>query len=210
MSAGAPYEDRVLEAARRLGVATLYEASGVDCALDPGIRPVWKGAAMAGPAYTVRCRPCDNLPIHHAMAAAPAGCVLVVDCEGVLAGYWGEVLAVAAQARGLAGLVIDGGVRDIVQMEALGFAVFSRGVATHRTAKHSPGLVDVPIVIAGVPVSPGDLIVADADGVIALAPDVLDKALAGGDQRVAAEDEIMAALRAGRTTLDLFRLPVRA
>lgn len=198
-----------IQAALSFGTATLYEASGVDCALDPGLRPAWRGAKLAGRAYTVRCHPSDNLPIHHAMARAEAGHVLVVDCGGVLAGYWGEVLAEAALARGLTGLVIDGGVRDVDQMEALGFPVFSRGICVRRTAKHSEGLIDVPLTMAGVAISPGDLIVADVDGIIALSPPQVAATLEASARRMEKEEAIIARLRAGETTMQTFSLPER-
>ena len=199
-------QERSAEAAV-LGTATLYEASGLDIALDPVIRPVWRGAALAGAAYTVRCHPADNLAIHHAMERVEAGQVLVVDCGGVLAGYWGDVLATAAQARGVAGLVIDGGVRDVDQLEAMGFAVFSRGVSVRRTAKHMPGRIDVSIEVAGVLVRPGDLVVADTDGVVVLPSDALDGTFERAHARVAKENAIKAELASGRTTRDLFALP---
>lgn len=201
--------DEAVATAAALGTATLYEASGIDCALDPAIRPVWRGARLAGPAYTVRCHPADNLPIHHAMERIEAGAVLVVDCGGLLAGYWGDVLATAAQQRGVAGLIIDGGVRDVDQLEAMGFPVFSRGVSVRRTAKHMPGLVDVPMDVAGVPVSPGDLVVADSDGVIVLPARQIAPTLERGQARVAREGAIKAELARGRTTRDLFALPER-
>lgn len=195
--------------AAALGTATLYEASGLDVAMDSGMRPVWPGATLAGPAYTVRCHPADNLPIHHAMERIAPGQVLVVDCGGVLAGYWGDVLATAAQARGVAGLVIDGGVRDVDQIAAMRFPVVARGVSIRRTAKHMPGLIDEEIVIAGVRVRPGDLIVADTDGVVALPVEAVSGTLERSRARAAKEDAIKAALVAGRTTRDLFALPER-
>lgn len=198
-----------IEAARRLGAATLYEASGVDCSLDPGIRAVWAGAVAAGPAYTVRCHAADNLPIHHAMERIARGAVLVVDCGGVLAGYWGDVLTTAAQERGVAGLVIDGGVRDVAQIRDLGFPVFSRGVSVRRTVKHAQGLLNVPMVIGGVSVSPGDLIVADEDGVICLAAGSVSAVVGRGEARARKETAIVAELRAGRSTVEIYSLPDR-
>jgi len=199
----------MIETARRLGAATLYEASGVDCSLDPGIRAVWVGALAAGPAYTVRCHAADNLPIHHALERVPQGAVLVVDCGGVLAGYWGDVLTTAAQERGVAGLVIDGGVRDVAQIRDLGFPVFSRGVSVRRTVKHSPGLLNVPLVIGGVCVAPGDLVVADEDGVISLSAASVAAVLERGEARERKEKGIVAELRAGRTTVEIYSLPAR-
>lgn len=200
----------MIEAARRLGAATLYEASGVDCSLDPGIRAVWVGAVAAGPAYTVRCHAADNLPIHHAMERVPAGAVLVVDCGGVLAGYWGDVLTAAAQERGVAGLVIDGGVRDVAQIRDLGFPVFARGVCIRRTVKHAQGLLNVPIVIGGVSVAPGDLVVADEDGVISLAAASVAAVVERGEARARKETAIVKELRAGRSTVEIYSLPSRS
>lgn len=190
-----------------LGVATLYEASGLDIACDPGIRPAWPGASLCGPAFPVRCHPADNLPIHHAVERTAPGDVLVIDCGGWLAGYFGDVLATFCRARGVAGVVIDGGTRDVDALAA-GFPVFSRGVSVRRTSKHAPGLVGVPIVCAGVPLAPGDLVVGDVDGVAVIpagrVPDVLEAARAR-----AQEERIMAALRAGQTTVKLYDLPRR-
>jgi 4-hydroxy-4-methyl-2-oxoglutarate aldolase len=200
--------EQVAEAAA-LGTATLYEASGLDVAMDPAIRPVWRGAALAGAAFPARCHPGDNLAIHHAMERIEPGSVLVVDCAGVLAGYWGDVLATAAQARGVAGLVIDGAVRDIDQLEAMRFPVFSRGVSILRTGKHMAGRVGAPIEVAGVLVRPGDLVVADADGVIALPAEAIAGTLQRAHARVAKEQAIKAALIEGRTSRELFALPER-
>ena len=111
----------------RHGTSTLCEASGLPTALDYNIRPVWPGATLAGAAFPLRCAPGDNLAIHLAVAQAEPGDVLVVDGHGYIAGYWGEILTVAAQARGIAGLVIDGGVRDLAALESHKFPVFARG-----------------------------------------------------------------------------------
>lgn len=197
--------------ALRMGTATLYEASGYDCALDPGIRPVWSGdgASVAGRAYTVRCHPADNLPIHHALERASKGDFLVIDCGGVLAGYWGEVLTEAAQARGIVGLIIDGGVRDVAEMTAMKFPVYSRGICIRRTSKHAAGIVGKPITIAGQYVSTGDLIVADIDGVIALPPEKVSATLEASEKRLAREVDIIGKLREGASTTELYGLAKR-
>lgn len=109
-----------------LGTATVYEASGLDCALDPAIRPAWRGASVTGPAFTVACPAGDNLAVHRALESVSPGNVLVVAAGGALFGYWGEVLTVAARARGVVGLVIDGGVRDAAAVECLAFPVRAR------------------------------------------------------------------------------------
>lgn len=188
------------------GTATVYEAAGRDCALDPALRPVWKGARLAGRALPVRCHPADNLALHRALEHALPGDVLVVDGGGELCGYWGEVLAVAAQQRGVAGLVIDGGVRDTVELERLAFPAFSRGVCVRRTGKFWPGSVGEPLTVAGVPVARGDAVIADADGITVLPPDTVPAALHASRRRVETEHGHLERIRAGELTLDLMGL----
>ncbi|NIL77340.1 dimethylmenaquinone methyltransferase [Rhodococcus sp. B10] len=190
--------------ARDHATATLYEASKLDIALDPGIKPAWPGARIAGPAYTVQGAGGDNLALHNAVARAPAGHVLVADLGGALHGHWGEVLALAAQQRGLLGLLIDGGVRDTVELAQLGFPVFSRGVAITGTRKGYSGAFGVPVFIGGMRIATGDLIVGDADGVVAVPSQHVDSVLDRSDARVADEHRIFEELRAGKTTLELY------
>ncbi|HZU18933.1 MAG TPA: dimethylmenaquinone methyltransferase [Candidatus Dormibacteraeota bacterium] len=190
----------------RLGSATVYEASGAEGAFDPEIAAVWPGARLCGPALPVECGHGDNLAIHRALEHAPREAVLVVDAHRHLAGYWGEVLAVAAQARGLAGLVIDGGVRDTEGLERLGFPVFARGRSILRTVKHEPGRVGEPVVAGGVLVRAGDVVLGDADGVVLVRAERLGEVLEVSRARVAREERIMERLRAGELTLDLLGL----
>lgn len=190
----------------RLGTATVYEASGLDCALQPGLEPAWPGAAVAGPAYPVRCHPADNLALHLALELAPAGAVLVADGSGVRCGYFGEVMAVAAQTRAIAGLVIDGGVRDHRELETGRFPVHAVGSGLHRTSKHRPGLVGVPITVRGVAVAAGDVVIADADGVVVVPQDAVHEVHAAALVRQAREEAQLDELRAGRTTVELFGL----
>lgn len=187
--------------------ATLHEAMGQAGALPFAIKPLYQGMRVCGPALTVSCRAGDNLMIHHALTLAEPGDVLVVDFKGMVeAGPWGDVLTAAAIARGIAGLVIDGCVRDAVTIRDLGFPVFSRGTNMKGTTKVMPGPVAVPIVCAGVPVCPGDIVVGDDDGVVvvplAQAADVLEKARA----REAKEDAFRRDLAAGKTTVELLHL----
>lgn len=196
--------DEQLAALLRYGVATAYEASGLDCALDPGLRPIWSGARVAGRALPVRTHPADNLPLHRALEVARPGDVLVVDGRGEMCGYWGEVLAVAAQQRGVAGLVIDGGVRDTAEQRTLQFPVWARGVCVRRTGKFWAGQVGDPLTVAGVNVRRGDAIVADDDGVVVLPPTALDRTLAASRERVEKEAAIMSRLRLGESTMDLY------
>jgi 4-hydroxy-4-methyl-2-oxoglutarate aldolase len=196
----------------RLGTATVYEAAGGVGAMEPGIGPVWPGAELCGVALPVLCSPGDNLAVHYALEAAEPGAVLVISARGHLAGYWGEVLAVAAQARGVAGVVVDGGARDSEPLRRLGFPVFARGRSILRTVKHERGRVGEPVVAGGVPVAAGDVVLADADGVVVVAADRLPAVVEASRARVAREDRVMAGLRDGGLTLDLLglRLPPRS
>ncbi|MDP9936786.1 4-hydroxy-4-methyl-2-oxoglutarate aldolase [Paenarthrobacter nicotinovorans] len=193
-------------AARGHSSATLYEASKLPCACDPGIKPAWRGAKVAGPAFTVRGVGGDNLALHHAVLNAPAGSVLVVDMQGAEHGHWGEILAAAAQHRGIAGLVIDGGVRDTDEMAEMDFPVFSRSVTVVGTAKDYAGDFSSPVRVGGLTVRAGDLVVGDADGVVVLPRDAADTVLDKADQRVADEHRILAEIRAGKSTLELYSL----
>jgi 4-hydroxy-4-methyl-2-oxoglutarate aldolase len=193
-----------------LGTATLYEASGIDFILDAALRPVWPGARVCGTALPLRASPEDNLALHLAVERAQPGDVLVADAGGLACGYWGEILAVAAQVRGVAGLVVDGGVRDVDRLAELRFPVWSRWISVRRTAKERHEGVGVTTVVAGVAVEPGDVVVADADGVIVLPSARVDEIAAAGEERLAKEDGFLERIRAGESTVDLFGLRDRA
>lgn len=196
-----------LAQARQLGTSTLFEASGLSTSsTDPAIRPIWAGASVAGPAYPLECHPADNLAIHIAMERAPRGSILVVSTGGFVAGYWGEVLTVAAEAAGMAGLVIDGGVRDIAALTARRFPVFSRGISMRGTIKASAPSVGRPISFTGTPVAAGDLVVADDDGVLVIPAAHVQATLAQGQARFEKEAKMMEALTQGQSTLELMGL----
>ena len=198
-------DHETIAALGELGAATLGESGALPM---PGrIRPVWPGASVAAPAFPVTCTPGDNLAVHVAVAAAPAGAVLVVDVGDVPdRGYWGEVLTTAAQARGLAGLVIDGCVRDVAALERLAFPVFSRGVALPGATKNNPGRAGPAATVAGVPVEGGDWVVGDIDGVVVVRGAALGETIAAGRARAAGETEYFAALGQGATTVELLHL----
>ncbi|GAA5199096.1 4-carboxy-4-hydroxy-2-oxoadipate aldolase/oxaloacetate decarboxylase [Microbacterium jejuense] len=188
----------------RLGTATLYEASHSDCFLDASFRPAWEGSQIVGRALPVTAQQGDNLALHHGIEAAQSGDVLVVDAGGAPFGYWGEVMAVAARARGVRGLVIDGGVRDTAQLAGLGFPAFSTSISIRGTVKHWAGTIGLPITLRGRVVHRGDVVVADRDGVIVLPEDRYDEVLSASRERAAREDAYMARLSAGETTLDVY------
>jgi 4-hydroxy-4-methyl-2-oxoglutarate aldolase len=213
-----PAVGRREQSARGHSSATLYEAAASEwrrragsiampeVAVDHTIRASWLGAAVAGPAYTVRGSGGDNLALHRAVLAAPPSHVVVADVDGAAHGHWGEILAVAAQQRGILGLVIDGGVRDRDRLRALDFPVFSRHDSIRGTRKDVAGELGVPIRLGGVPVRTGDLVVGDTDGVVVLPSERVPTVLEEADRRVTHEHDILAALREGRTTLDLYGL----
>ena len=184
--------------------ATLSEASGSAVALSPELRPLWTGARLCGLAFTVQGASGDNLALHHAVLQAPAGSVLVADVGGARYGHWGEVLTVAAQQRGLTGLLIDGGVRDAAELERLGFPVFSRNNSIRGTRKNFRGVFACPVTVGEVTVHTGDLIVGDVDGIVALPAAEIDLILDRADARVAHEAELMDRIRQGRSTLELY------
>ena len=162
---------------------------------------------LAAPAFPVRCTPGDNLAIHVGAAAPPAGAALVVDVgEERELGYWGEVLTTAAESRGLAGLVIDGCVRDVAALAAHAFPVFSTGLALPGATKNRPGAIDRTAVVGDVEVNPGDWVVGDGDGVVVVPGATLEQVVAAGRSRAEKEAGYFAALRGGATTLELLGL----
>lgn len=188
--------------------ATLYEAAGHCGMVDPAIRPAWAGAQICGVAATVECPPGDNLMLHHAVAAARPGVVIVarLGCY-LLTGAWGEILTVAAQAKGVAGLAVDGAVRDIEAIAERAFPVFSRGLAIGSCTKERLGTMDVPILFGGVMVRPGDIVVGNADGIVVLPQERADAIYEAAMARRHREAELIEQLRQGKTTLELLGLP---
>lgn len=187
--------------------ATVHEAMGRRGALPGAIKPVSPAMRMCGPAFTVDSPPMDNLLLHQAIYAASPGDVLVVRVADYYeAGYWGEIMGVAAQARGLAGLVIDGGVRDSLELTAMNFPTFSRGLCIKGTLKHGGGALNKPLAIGSVVIQPGDIVIGDADGVVVVpraeGPVILEKSI----QRVDRENVIMQQLRDGKSTLEIYGL----
>lgn len=196
-----------LEQAAALPSSTLHEAAGKIGALPSAIKPVHPSFRICGAAVTVQSPPADNLWLHRAIVAAQPGDVLVVHVGGHYeAGYWGEVMSQAARARGLAGLVIDGCVRDGAILERFGFPVFARGLCIRGTGKDfdARGWINAPTLFGDVTVQPGDLIVGDTDGVVAIPRDRIDEVLAKARQREEDEARIIERLAAGENSLDIY------
>jgi 4-hydroxy-4-methyl-2-oxoglutarate aldolase len=187
--------------------ALLHEAMGKRGALAHDIRPIYPGARCIGRALTIRGRPGDNLMLHLAISVAKPGDVLVATVDGFLeAGGWGEIASLAAQLRGVRGLVLDGCVRDVDAIARMNFPVFCRGTSIRGTSKRERGELNQPIEIGGVTVKAGDIVVGDSDGVVVIPADEVEPVVARAHEIRLWEQEVMQKLRAGATTLDLLGL----
>ncbi|MGF6262553.1 4-hydroxy-4-methyl-2-oxoglutarate aldolase [Paraburkholderia youngii] len=198
---------KVVEAARNVPAAALHEAGGKIGVLPTSIRPVAPGFRICGTAFTVHSPGGDNLWLHRAILAAKPGDVLVVYANGAYDhGYWGEVMTTAAKVRGLAGLVIDGCVRDADLLEQIGFPVFSRGLSIRGTGKDygAIGWLNAPVLLGNTTVEPGDLIVGDRDGVVAVPRARASEVVAKAAQREIDEAAICKRIEAGETTMQIY------
>jgi len=190
-----------------LGVSTAHEAYGRAGLMKPYMRPIWAGGEAAGTAVTVLAHPGDNWMIHVAVEQCRAGDVLVVGCSADNSdGMFGDLLATALKARGVKGLVLDAGCRDVKTLREMGFPVWSRAISAKGTVKAALGAVNVPVVCAGINVNPGDAVIADDDGVVVVRRKDVAEVVTKGEKRQADEEGKRKLLASGALGLDMYNM----
>jgi len=197
----------IIEAFRMLAVATVYEASGRQGYIDCALKPLAKGMKICGPAFTVQCVPGDNLMLHKALQLAQQGDVLVASMgDRAFYGYFGSLMGTAAVTSKLAGLAIDGCIRDADELIEMKFPVFCRGTCIRGTTKTGLGLINYPLNFGGTVINPGDLVLGDDDGMVVVRRQDFEEVLLKSQERVANEEKKAEQLRRGVTSMQLNKL----
>lgn len=192
---------------RQFTVCQLIDGLGSSCPVETCIRPIDPQFRICGPALTVECAPGDNLTVHHALHLAQPGDVLVVggspNCEVAL---WGELMSISAQLKGLAGTIIDGPVRDPLEIQTLGYPVFCRNINPCRASKETYGHINVSVRIGTILISPKDLVLADANGIVSIPSTRAQEAVQVASEVVRKENQVKDQILSGRSVFDIFNL----
>lgn len=200
-------DKKIIESFKDIGAATVYEAAGRIGSINPNIKPLRQDVKLLGTALTVNCFPRDNLMLHKAIAVAGEGDVIVASTDGCPDfGYWGGLMSTSAVSRKIVGLVIDGCIRDSEEILEMGFPVFCRGTCIRGTTKKNPGLINHPLTFGDILINPGDLILGDGDGLVAIPQSAIPKVLEASNKRIENEIDKEAKLKKGITSVELNKL----